>query len=121
VAIEALKIGATDYVLKSGLSRLAPSVKRALREAGDRAQRKLAEEALRRSEMYLAEAQALSHTGSFGWEILSGENLLVRRNLSHIRDRADDQAHGAVGARPNPSGRPGVSAASHRAGHTRKV
>ena len=36
VAIEALKIGATDYVLKSRLSRLAPSVKRALREAGER-------------------------------------------------------------------------------------
>jgi PAS domain S-box-containing protein len=73
VAIEALTIGATDYVLKSRLSRLAPSVKRALREAGDRARRKRAEEALRRSEMYLAEAQRLSHTGSFGWEILSGE------------------------------------------------
>jgi PAS domain S-box-containing protein len=73
VAIEALKIGATDYVLKSRLSRLAPSVKRALREASDRAQRERAEEALRRSEMYLAEAQGLSHTGSFGWEILSGE------------------------------------------------
>jgi signal transduction histidine kinase/FixJ family two-component response regulator len=73
VAIEALKIGATDYVLKSRLSRLAPSVKRALREAGERAQRERAEEALRRSEMYLAEAQRLSQTGSFGWEILSGE------------------------------------------------
>jgi signal transduction histidine kinase/FixJ family two-component response regulator len=73
LAIEALKIGATDYVLKSRLSRLAPSVKRALREAADRVQRKQAEEALRRSEMYLAEAQALSHTGSFGWDILSGE------------------------------------------------
>jgi PAS domain S-box-containing protein len=47
VAIEALKIGATDYVLKGRLSRLVPSVKRALREAGDRAQRKRAEEALR--------------------------------------------------------------------------
>jgi PAS domain S-box-containing protein len=73
VAIEALKIGATDYVLKSRLSRLAPSVNRALREAGERAQRKRAEEALRRSEMYLAEAQGLSHTGSFGWEVSSGE------------------------------------------------
>ena len=73
VAIEALKIGATDYVLKSRLSRLAPSVKRALREAGERAERKRAEDALRRSEMYLAEAQGLSHTGSFGWDILSGE------------------------------------------------
>ena len=73
VAIEAMKIGATDYVLKSRLSRLAPSVKRALREAGERTQRKRAEDALRRSEMYLAEAQGLSHTGSFGWNILSGE------------------------------------------------
>jgi PAS domain S-box-containing protein len=73
VAIEAVKIGATDYVVKSRLSRLAPSVLRALREARDRAERKRAEEALRRSEMYLLEAQRLSHTGSFGWEPASGK------------------------------------------------
>jgi PAS domain S-box-containing protein len=36
VAIEALKIGATDYVSKTGLSRLVSSVKRALREAQER-------------------------------------------------------------------------------------
>jgi PAS domain S-box-containing protein len=30
-------------------------------------------EALRRSEGYLAEAQELSHTGSFGWDVSSGE------------------------------------------------
>jgi PAS domain S-box-containing protein len=73
VAIEALKIGATDYVLKTRLSRLVPAMQRALREARERAERKKAEEALRRSEMYLAEAQRLSHTGSFGWDVLSGE------------------------------------------------
>jgi len=73
VAIEAVKIGATDYVLKQRLSRLAPSVQRALREARERAERKKAEEALRRSEMYLAEAQRLSHTGSFGWDVVTGE------------------------------------------------
>jgi hypothetical protein len=28
---------------------------------------------LRRSEAYLVEAQRLSHTGSFGWNVLSGE------------------------------------------------
>ena len=78
VAIEALKIGATDYVVKSRLSRLVPSVQRALREARERAERKRAEEALRRSEMYLAEAQRLSHTGSFGWDAGERENLLVR-------------------------------------------
>jgi len=73
VAIEALKIGATDYVLKTRLSRLVPAMQRALREAREKAERKKAEEALRRSEMYLAEAQRLSHTGSFGWDVLSGE------------------------------------------------
>src|ERR1700737_3998331 len=73
VAIEALKIGATDYVLKTRLSRLVPSVLRALREATQRAERKRAEEALRQSETYLAEAQRLSKTGSFGWRPSTGE------------------------------------------------
>ncbi|SHH23992.1 hybrid sensor histidine kinase/response regulator [Bradyrhizobium erythrophlei] len=73
VAIEAVKIGATDYVVKSRLSRLVPSVQRALRETRERAERKKAEKAFRRSEMYLAEAQRLSHTGSFGWDLASGE------------------------------------------------
>src|SRR5712672_649351 len=35
-------------------------------------QRKRAEEALLRSEAYLAEAQRVSHTGSFGWSVSSG-------------------------------------------------
>jgi formate hydrogenlyase transcriptional activator len=35
--------------------------------------RKRAEDALRRSQAYLAEAQTLSHTGSFGWNVTSGE------------------------------------------------
>jgi signal transduction histidine kinase len=73
VAIEALKIGATDYVFKTRLSRLLPSVRRALREGEERAERMHAEAALRRSETYLAEAQKLSHTGSFGWDCDGGE------------------------------------------------
>jgi PAS domain S-box-containing protein len=73
VAIEALKIGATDYVLKTRLSRLVPSVVRALREARERAERKQADEKLRRSEAYLTEAQRLSHTGSFGCNLSTGE------------------------------------------------
>jgi PAS domain S-box-containing protein len=72
VAIEALKIGATDYVLKTRIARLVPSVHRALREANGRAERKRAEEALRQSETFLAEAQRLSRTGSFGWNVRSG-------------------------------------------------
>jgi PAS domain S-box-containing protein len=72
VAIEALKFGATDYVFKTRLSRIVPSVQRALRETGERIDLGRAEEALRRSEVYLAEAQKLSHTGSFGWDVSSG-------------------------------------------------
>jgi PAS domain S-box-containing protein len=73
IAIEALKVGATDYVLKTRLSRLAPSVLRALREARGRAERKQADEKLRRSEAYLTEAQRLSQTGSFGCNLSTGE------------------------------------------------
>jgi PAS domain S-box-containing protein len=39
----------------------------------DVTERKRAEEALRRSEAYLTEAQRLSHTGSFGWSVATGE------------------------------------------------
>src|SRR3954451_4818400 len=49
VAIETLKNGATDYVLKTRLSRLIPAVHRALREAHDRGERKRAQEQLRKS------------------------------------------------------------------------
>lgn len=42
VAIETLKSGATDYVLKRRLTRLVPSIQRALREVQERLDRKLA-------------------------------------------------------------------------------
>jgi PAS domain S-box-containing protein len=73
LAIEALKQGATDYVFKTRLSKIALRVRRALRETEERCQRKRAEEALQRNEAYLAEAQRLSHTGSFGWHVASGK------------------------------------------------
>jgi PAS domain S-box-containing protein len=73
VAIEALKVGATDYVLKTRLSRLVPSVVRALREATERAERKQADDKLRHSEAFLTEAQRLSQTGSFGCNLSTGE------------------------------------------------
>jgi PAS domain S-box-containing protein len=49
-AIEAMKHGATDYVLKHRLMRLTPAVDRALREAGERAECQRAEAAMRQSE-----------------------------------------------------------------------
>ncbi len=53
VAIETLKNGATDYVLKTRLARLVPAVHRALREAQERNDRRLAEVQLRESHQQL--------------------------------------------------------------------
>ena len=47
-------------------------------------QRQRAEEALLRSEAYLAEAQRVSHTGSFGWSVFQWGYRLVRRNVSNF-------------------------------------
>jgi len=49
-AIESLKAGATDYILKQKRDRLPAAVRRAVAEAGERAKREAAEEDLRRSE-----------------------------------------------------------------------
>jgi PAS domain S-box-containing protein len=49
-AVEALKNGATDYVLKHRLVRLIPAVDRALREVEEHDERERAEEAMRQSE-----------------------------------------------------------------------
>ena len=50
-AVEAMKAGANDYLMKGNLSRLAPVVERELREAANRAERREAREALRESEL----------------------------------------------------------------------
>jgi diguanylate cyclase (GGDEF)-like protein len=68
-AIEALKHGAVDYVLKSNLARLAPAVKRALAEAASRRARHHAEERVAHLSRVL--------------QMLSGINTAVAR----VRDR----------------------------------
>ncbi len=45
-AVEAIRSGATDYLMKENLSRLIPSVERAIRETSNRRQRNLAEREL---------------------------------------------------------------------------
>jgi PAS domain S-box-containing protein len=51
MAIDLLKKGATDYVLKNRLSRLEPAVSRALHEVEERRERERAEHALKESEV----------------------------------------------------------------------
>ncbi len=64
LAIDALKHGATDYVLKQRLERLVPCVQRALREAQERRDRQVAEMALQALE---AKYRALFHEMDEGY------------------------------------------------------
>ena len=48
-AVEAMKTGAHDYVMKNHLPRLVPAIQRELREAESRREQKLAEQALKES------------------------------------------------------------------------
>jgi diguanylate cyclase (GGDEF)-like protein/PAS domain S-box-containing protein len=54
-AIESLKRGATDYVLKERLSRLAPAINRAIIEAEEQAKRRQAEEEIVKYRIHLEE------------------------------------------------------------------
>jgi PAS domain S-box-containing protein len=67
--------GTIKHVHALGHLVLNPSrdVLEVMGSAVDITDRKLAEAALRRSEAYLAQAQQLSHTGSFGWDVSKDE------------------------------------------------
>ena len=76
MAIETLKKGATDYVLKDRLIRLVPAVRRALREAEDRTARKRAEAALRKAHDEL-ETKVKERTAE-----LSKANVILKDEIS---------------------------------------
>ncbi|HEX5418997.1 MAG TPA: EAL domain-containing protein [Gammaproteobacteria bacterium] len=65
-AIEALKSGAADYVLKENLVRLVPAIQNALRQAEVAHARDLAEEMLRRSESRLQDI--IDSSADWIWE-----------------------------------------------------
>lgn len=111
-AIEALKKGATDYVLKHRLMRLIPAVDRALREKEERAERERAEQCMRESEHKyrtlfesLADAAFLAdeYTGKIIDVNPSGEVILGRSRGDILGRRqtdflALDQARERAGA-----------------------
>ncbi|MEB3291796.1 MAG: PAS domain-containing protein, partial [Synechococcales bacterium] len=72
LAIEALKHGATDYVLKQNLQRLVPCIERALREAQEAQRLQHLELTLQKKEEQLRLALELNGIGSWDWHIDSG-------------------------------------------------
>lgn len=89
LAIESLKRGATDYVLKTNLGRLRPAVDRALREAGERAAR-LASEAER--DALLREKTRVAETLQRSLLLSPGEVSLPGMKFSCEYESAWDEA-----------------------------
>jgi diguanylate cyclase (GGDEF)-like protein/PAS domain S-box-containing protein len=65
-AVELLKLGATDFVLKNNLARLAPAITRALHDVAELHAKRAVEQALHEKNELLREMSALAHIG--GWE-----------------------------------------------------
>jgi PAS domain S-box-containing protein len=83
-AIEALKNGATDYVLKHRLVRLIPAVDRALREVQERAERDRAEEFMRQSEHKYRELFECLGDAAFLVEEASGKIIDTNRRAEVV-------------------------------------
>jgi PAS domain S-box-containing protein len=77
VAIERLKAGATDYVLKQRMARLPSSIRRALTEAEERRQRRRAEQALR--ELNVALEQRVREATAFLEDLIAASPSMVFR------------------------------------------
>ena len=82
-AIELLKRGATDYVLKDRLERLVPCIRRALREAQGDAVRRRAEERLRQSEERYRLAILATSDAIWDWD-LSTQRVHWNEALTHL-------------------------------------
>lgn len=59
IAVKAMKMGASDYILKGNLARLAPAIEREIREAVIRRERRRAESALKESDDSLRKTVSL--------------------------------------------------------------
>src|SRR5437868_1496626 len=96
---------------------------RQLRKARDELETKVAERTaeLRRSELYLAEAQRLSHTGSFGWDVRSGKLYWSEETYRMVEcDLADQPTIDLVMQRTHPHDRARVQETIDRAAQDRK-
>jgi hypothetical protein len=91
-AVDALRSGANDFIVKERLSRLLPAVARELREAAGRRQRRAAEIALDKSRHRMRFALEAAGVGTWESDIKSGKT-----EWSDVLERLHGQPPGSFG------------------------
>ena len=93
VAVDAMRAGAHDYILKHNLTRLVPAIERELREAEVRTERKQAAEALRESEEKYRTILENIEEGYYEVD-LSGNYTFFNKSLCELLGRSEDELLG---------------------------
>jgi signal transduction histidine kinase len=95
IAVEAMRLGANDYLMKDNLLRLAPTIERELQEAANRQARLRAEEELRGMTQQLLQAAKLATMGelaaSIAHELNSPLATIALRAEYLVNELADDE------------------------------
>ena len=89
-AVESLKSGAADYVLKQRPTQLAPAIRQALRAAEEQARRKRAESALRQSEERFRIVAHATDDVVWEWDV-QNDKVTFSENFKSIYGHAVDE------------------------------
>jgi PAS domain S-box-containing protein len=108
VAVECMRNGADDYILKDNLSRLGPAIINSIKKLKLSGEKKAAEDDLRRSEQRLQKAQAIAHVGN--WELDLSSQLIwcsdEAINIYGLDHRSREFPYEAIKNSPLPEFRP---------------
>ncbi|MBK1877061.1 ATP-binding response regulator [Pelagicoccus mobilis] len=90
LAVETMRNGARDFILKNSRSRLLPAIEREVVEARHRSEKQFAEQALNKQHAVLRLAEDAAQVGSWAYEPSTGQFIWSRstKSLYQIKSRS---------------------------------